>query len=479
VHDTDKTQKWDAHLSLRERTGFLQVNGSKFLDGEGQPLTLTGVNLGGVLLMENSITGFAGVESTMRRGVLNALGRDRYDRFFSRLIHAMFSAADAKFLRSVGFNCVRIPLNYRHLESDDEPYVLLPDAFDHIDRIVNICRGNGLYSIIDLHALPGAQNQHWHSDNPTHVAQLWEQSQFQERSIWLWAQIADHFKSSSAVAGYNLINEPADPTRQRVGALYKRMVAAIRERDPDHVLFLDGNTYATEFDVFDGSFSNTVYTVHDYVEAGFKPAGVYPGHFDGDLVDKMSIERNFLKRTDYPRQTGTPIFVGEFGPVRTGQADVDAGRAHLLRDQLEIYREHDASWAFWTYKAVRGQGLVGPHDQSAYASRFGDFMEKKDRLGVDAWASRGTGCAGIQRAVKDLLRQEFPDYSPYPRGQDDWVDTLLLHILVADPLSVEYAGLFVGASDAEVDALADSFRMEQCVKRPDFIQTFAEALAAG
>ena len=27
----------------------------------------------------------------------------------------------------------------------------------------------GVYSIIDLHALPGSQNQHWHSDNPTHV----------------------------------------------------------------------------------------------------------------------------------------------------------------------------------------------------------------------------------------------------------------------------------------------------------------------
>jgi endoglucanase len=29
-----------------------------------------------------------------------------------------------------------------------------------------------------------------------------------------------------------------------------------------------GNTYATEFDVFDEPFENAVYTLHDYVPAG-------------------------------------------------------------------------------------------------------------------------------------------------------------------------------------------------------------------
>ena len=43
------------------------------------------------------------------------------------------------------------------------------------------------------------------------------------------------------------------------------LVSAIRVVDPDHVVFLDGNTYATEFDVFDEPFENAVYTLHDYM----------------------------------------------------------------------------------------------------------------------------------------------------------------------------------------------------------------------
>ena len=38
------------------------------------------------------------------------------------------------------------------------------------------------------------------------------------------------------------------------------------------MLFLDGNTYSTEFDIFDGTLENTVYACHDYAAAGSSPA---------------------------------------------------------------------------------------------------------------------------------------------------------------------------------------------------------------
>ena len=80
---------------------------------------------------------------------------------------------------------------------------------------------------------------------------LWVHRDFQDRVVNLWEHLADHYRGHPGVAGYNLLNEPADESRAVVGPLYQRLVTAVRAVDPDHILFLDGNTYSTEFDVFE------------------------------------------------------------------------------------------------------------------------------------------------------------------------------------------------------------------------------------
>lgn len=51
------------------------------------------------------------------------------------------------------------------------------------------------------------------------------------------------YKGNPWVAGYNPMNEPADSEWHRLLAFYERIVPAIRKADPDHILFLEGNTY--------------------------------------------------------------------------------------------------------------------------------------------------------------------------------------------------------------------------------------------
>ena len=66
---------------------------------------------------------------------------------------------DARFLASLGLNCIRIPINYRHFIRDDDPTVIRQEGFRLIDRIVDMCAAEGLYTIIDMHTFPGGQNQ--------------------------------------------------------------------------------------------------------------------------------------------------------------------------------------------------------------------------------------------------------------------------------------------------------------------------------
>jgi hypothetical protein len=462
--------------------GYLRAVRSGFVAGDGSRVRLRGTAVGGWLNMENFITGYPGAESTMRAAVRRVLGPERYEFFFDRLLGAFFDEADARFMADAGFNALRIPVNYHHFEDDAVPFTVIEEGFAHLDRAVDLCARHGIYSIIDLHTVPGAQNQGWHSDNATHLAMFWQHRHFQDRVVHLWEAIADRYKDNPWVAGYNPINEPADGSRQIIGPFYERLVTAIRAVDERHILFLDGNTYSTEFDVFTDFGeppANTVYACHDYAEAGFAYGGPYPGYTRGAWQDAEALEEKFASRTEFCRAMDSPVWVGEFGPVYTGDPEKDAQRYQILEDQLDIYRRHDASWSLWTYKDIGLQGMVNVRPDSAYLHRFGQLVAKKKRLGTDAWGSDGTEPAEIAQPVQDLLAREFPDFDPYPWGRWDWVRTLLQTIMLAQPLAEEYAQGFRGLGTDELAALADSFRYENCQVREPLLARVAADFAPG
>jgi hypothetical protein len=136
----------------------------------------------------------------MRAAVARVLGPERAERFFDRLLDCFFAAGDARLLAELGVNCLRLPISYRHFESDAKPFELLEAGFERLDRAIRLCGEHGIYSVIDLHAVPGAQNQHWHSDNPTHVAAFWLHPHFQDRVVHLWEALADRFKDRPELA---------------------------------------------------------------------------------------------------------------------------------------------------------------------------------------------------------------------------------------------------------------------------------------
>src|SRR4051794_34492709 len=164
----------------------LRVHGAAVVDADGSPVLLRGVGLGGWMNMENFITGYPSTESAMRAAVARVLGADRAERFFDRLLDRFFDADDAQLLAELGVNCIRLPINYRHFESDAKPFELLEAGVKRLDRTIRLCGEQGIWSVIDLHAVPGAQNQHWHSDNPTHIAAFWRHPHFQDRVVHLW-----------------------------------------------------------------------------------------------------------------------------------------------------------------------------------------------------------------------------------------------------------------------------------------------------
>jgi aryl-phospho-beta-D-glucosidase BglC (GH1 family) len=444
---------------------FLHVSGNQIVNGKGDTVYLRGFGLGGMLHMENFINGYTANEEAMREGLKKVLGEKKYNLYFDTFLKNYFTEADAAYVHSLGLNLIRIPINYHLFEDDMNPRVIKEEAFAYLDSVIAMCSRHQVYTVIDLHVLPGSQNQHWHSDNPTHIASFWIHKDFQDRALGLWEVIARRYKDNPWVAGYDLINEPADPTGEKLFPYYKRLHEAIRKIDPDHILFLEGDRYAVEFDKFTEIWDNVVYTNHDYATPGFIFGGDYPGITNGRYYDKDTLEKEFLQRSEFMFSHHVPVWVGEFGPVYTGDQKKDEMRYQVLKDQLAYYDKYKVSWCIWLYKDMGLQAIMHQNENTPYMKLVSGFLARKDSLGADAWGSTDKNIRQVIAPLEDLLQKEFPNYNPYPSGKDREIALLVRNILISEALLPEYYNLFKGLSDEQLIALARSFHFDNYVKR--------------
>ncbi|KAL1968139.1 hypothetical protein VTN77DRAFT_2270 [Rasamsonia byssochlamydoides] len=464
--------------------GILKVVGDKVVDCSGQPVFLRGAAIGGWMNIENFITGYPGHESQHRESMLKVLGKEKYEFFFERFLYYFFTEADAKFFRSLGLNCIRIPFNYHHFEDDMNPRVLKTSGFKHLDRVIELCAKHQIYTILDMHAVPGGQNVDWHCDNPTAYASFWDHKDHQDRTIWLWEQIAARYKDNPWVAGYNPLNEPSDAKHYRLPAFYQRLEKAIRAVDPDHILWLDGNTFAMEWRCFDSVLPNCVYSIHDYASMGF-PSGE---RYKGTPEQKEKLEQQFLRKTKFQRRNGVPIWNGEFGPVYADPAldenadEINQERYNLLGEQLRIYDKYQIHWSIWLYKDIGIQGMVHTSPNSPWNRTIASFLEKKRACQLDGWAPRPS--AEVDALFAPLIAwidRVSPNKKMYPTpwSTKRHVIRRVLHDFLSASLSNEFAELFAGMDEAQLEELARSFSFEECVQREGLNRIMSAHAKAG
>ncbi|PSK37325.1 hypothetical protein B9Z65_2067 [Elsinoe australis] len=453
--------------------GILRVQGDKVVDAGGTPVILRGSALGGQLNMENFIVGYPGHEHQFRASMAKVLGSQKADFFFDRFLHHFFTEQDAAFFASLGLNLLRIPFNYRHFEDDMNPRVLKQSGFKHLDRIVDLCAKHGIYTILDLHTAPGGQNGDWHADNPTNYAGFWEHKDHQDRVVWLWEQLAAHYKGNPWVAGYNPLNEPCDPLHYRLPAFYERMEKVIRKVDAEHILWLDGNTFSMEWRYFETGLPNTVYALHDYAMAGFPKGPRYEGTEEQD----RGLERQFCRKAESMYRLDTPCYNGEFGPVyadpevEKDAESINKARYILLEKQLEIYDKYLIHWSVWLYKDVGLQGMMTLDKESKWMKTIAPFLEKKRRLQLDAWGRMPT--EEVEKYITplvdwiDKVAPTSKDQYPTPWATERQITRLINQLWISGCLSDEFAEQFRGMSENDLEECAKSWSFESCNQREE------------
>ncbi len=307
--------------------GFLSISGTKFVNQSGQEVYFKGMGLGGWLEPEGymfGMSGFANSPSQIRQKILNLIGEENTNVFYSAFRKNFVTEADIKALASWGFNLVRLPFHYNILTPADSPGVYSESGFAILDSLIHWCSKYNIYVILDLHCAPGGESDQTISDYDPSVPSLWQDTAKQTRTVDLWKTIAARYKSEPAVAGYDLLNEPRwnfTNGNKPLYDLYVRITNAIRTVDTTHILFIEGNQYATDFSGLTPPWDKKMsYSFHKYWNSN----------------NSSSIQGYLNLRSTY----GVPLWLGETGENSNT----------WYTECVTLMKQYDIGWAWWTLK---------------------------------------------------------------------------------------------------------------------------------
>ncbi|HET7896960.1 MAG TPA: cellulase family glycosylhydrolase, partial [Flavisolibacter sp.] len=201
-------------------------------------------------------------------------------------------------------------------------------GFQLLDKLLTWCRKEQLYVLLDMHCAPGGQTGD-NIDDGDGYPFLFESEADQQLTTSIWQRIAARYKDDPIVMGYDLLNEPiatyfdAKQFNHKLEPLYKRITAAIRQVDKNHLIVLGGAQWDSNFAPFGPPFdSKLVYTFHKYWTS-----------------PTQEVIQSYI---DFSNKYKVPIYCGETGENTNEWVD-------SFRTTLESAR---IGWHFWPYKKL-------------------------------------------------------------------------------------------------------------------------------
>lgn len=314
---------------------FFRTEGTQILNRDGDPVVIRGLGLGGWLVPEGYMVHMTAIDGgsprTIRMQIADLIGESGADRFFELYRAKYVAEKDIAAIAGWGFDHVRLPMHYNLLFNPDTK-TFIESGFELIDAFLGWCRKYEIDVILDMHAAPGGQNDGPISDSDG-TARLWtEPDPYQDQLVTIWTEIARRYKDDPLIIGYDLINEPVTPDAigdgvaqsEALRALYVRLIEAIRQIDTNHIIFIEGNYYATTFppQLENLSDDNIVYAFHKYWNA----------------TDVGTI--NYL--LDFSRKTNVPLWLGESGENSNP----------WFFAVTRLAEKHGIGWNWWTHKKI-------------------------------------------------------------------------------------------------------------------------------
>jgi len=262
-------------------------------------------------------------------------------------------------VKDAGFDFVRLPVNWKahatHTGYDDGDtgYTIEPEFFTRVDEVVNWGLERELKIIIDFH----------------HYNELMSDPN-EEQFLFMWRQIAEHYKDYPPQVMFELLNEPNGNLTAPWWNIYLHdALAIVRETNPARDVVIgpvNWNAYDWLSTLDVPNDEHLIVTFHYYSPFQFTHQGAeWIGDESNQWLDtewgsdaeKAEIVNHFDTVADWSARHGNVrILLGEFGAYNKAPQGSRIRWTTFVREQAEA---HGFAWAYW--ELAVGFGVYDPN----------------------------------------------------------------------------------------------------------------------
>ena len=248
-------------------------------------------------------------------------------------------------IKEAGFTHVRLPVRWSSHA----------DARGHIDPIfmarvewaIKEAQANNLAIIVNMHHYEELENDVTHES---------------EKFLSMWKEIAAQLHNQSDVVAFEIYNEPSKSMTAEIwNDLFPRALEIVRRTNPYRPVVVgpvQWNSIGQLETLKLPADANLVVTVHYYEPFHFTHQGAsWVGQgkesdkwlgttWTASEAEKQAIDKEFTRASEWGRQYGRPIYLGEYGAY--SKADIDS-RVRWTKAVRQTAIKHGFSRAYWEF----------------------------------------------------------------------------------------------------------------------------------
>jgi endoglucanase len=367
-----------------QKTKFISTEGKNLVLPDGKAFIMRGTNTGNWLVPEGYMFKFKDVNSPrmINQALSELIGQSATDSFWTTYLDSYITAGDIHYMKSIGMNSIRVPFNYRLFTSERYLGQTNPNhGFEILDKLVSWCKKEQLYILLDMHCAPGGQTGD-NIDDGEGYPFLFESEKDQQLTVDIWKRIASRYKNEPIIIGYDLLNEPiatyfdAAHFNPKLEGVYKRISAAIRQVDKNHLIFLGGAQWDSNFAPFGQPFdTKLVYTFHKYWTS-----------------PTQEVIQPYI---DFSNKYNVPIYCGETGE-----------NTNEWIDSFRVTLEHAGiGWHYWPYKKMDDSRCIVQFKKPAAYDSIIHYAESSRKNFADIRKNRPKDMEAVRQALRNYLSQ--------------------------------------------------------------------------